>query len=235
MSYIHFIPSFYGDIRLTPEGKTALIEWWKLAPGEKTALRALAKTAQDKTWLGGYAIKPDEENGKVSLDAPLAKVKKILVKALKPGREIVSAVSFTNGKIEETTSALLAKIEEPAPKPKAGVDVAKPKQGCPEPDFAKAELRAREVLTTFLDEEQLADFERYNRFVTIGALTGHRYMVTSRHARDSLAHYRRQVYDLDEKRPFCIHDYDVPAAEEMLAIHILLSLPQHENYVRHLE
>jgi hypothetical protein len=32
-----------------------------------------------------------------------------------------------------------------------------------------------------------------------------------------------------------VHDYAVPAAEEMLAIHLMLQLPQHEPYLRHLE
>jgi hypothetical protein len=60
-------------------------------------------------------------------------------------------------------------------------------------------------------------------------------MVTSRHARDQLATYHRSLYDLDDKVPLCVHDWDVPAPEEMLAIHVLLSLPGWELYMRRLE
>jgi hypothetical protein len=86
----------------------------------------------------------------------------------------------------------------------------------------------------FLDDDQAEDFEDRNAFVSIGVETGHRYMVTSRHARDQLATWRRQLYDLDEGRPYCVHDYAVPAAEEMLALHLLLQIPGRESYLRHL-
>jgi hypothetical protein len=98
----------------------------------------------------------------------------------------------------------------------------------------KAELKARKVLEVFLDDEQLADFHEHNRFMTVG-VSGTRYMVTSRHARDELAGYHRSLYDLDQERPLCVHDYSVPAAEEMLALHLLVQLPDHEGYLRHLE
>lgn len=95
--------------------------------------------------------------------------------------------------------------------------------------------RVQEVLFAFLNDDQQNDFEHRNAFVTEGAGTGHRYIVTSRHARDQLAQTRRQLYDLDDKTPFCVHDYSVPAAEEMLALHLLLQSPEHERYLRHLE
>jgi len=44
----------------------------------------------------------------------------------------------------------------------------------------------------------------------------------------------RQLYDLEEKRALCVHDWDLPPAEEMLALHLCLSLPGQEKYVRSL-
>ena len=78
----------------------------------------------------------------------------------------------------------------------------------------------------------MVDFERHQRFVVIGADTGHRYMLTSRHARDELAHYHRTLFDLDEHIPLCVHDWQVPAAEELLSLCIHLQLPGCETYVR---
>jgi hypothetical protein len=177
-----------------------------------------------------------QSDGSFTLGADLTKVQKFLVKALKPGRQVVDFVAFKDGKIEEVKSAEdLEKLVPEAPKPDKGTSVAKPTLGCPEPRLAKADLKAREVLFEFLDDQQRSDFEKRNAFVTEGAGTGHRYMVTSRHARDQLSHTRRQLYDLDEKQPYCVHDYTVPAAEEMLALHLLLKVPEHERYLRHLD
>ena len=60
-------------------------------------------------------------------------------------------------------------------------------------------------------------------------------MVTSRQATDALAHYQRTLYDLDEDRPLCVHDWSVPPAEEMLSLHVLLALPDWERFLRHEE
>jgi hypothetical protein len=90
------------------------------------------------------------------------------------------------------------------------------------------------VLSEFTTPEQQSSFVTRQSFVTCGAGTGHLYMVTSRHARDRLAMYRRQLYDLDEQVPYSVHDYQVPAAEEMLDLHLLLQVPLGERYLRHL-
>ena len=133
--------------------------------------------------------------------------------------------------MEEVVNSIPEKKDDP---PKAVATVTKPVLSCPEPRLGRAEIKARGVLTEFLDEEQLADFLKHNRFVSVGAATGHRYMITSRHSREGLAMYGgRQLYDLDTKWPFCVHhDKMVPAAEEMLSLHLLLQLPEHELYLR---
>lgn len=38
----------------------------------------------------------------------------------------------------------------------------------------------------------------------------------------------------DEGVAYCVHDWSVPAAEEMLAIHLLLKLPGYEGELRFL-
>jgi hypothetical protein len=133
-----------------------------------------------------------------------------------------------------TPEVLPPKPAAKEPAVKAATTVAVPTQGCPEPDFVRAEIKARRVLFEFLTEEQREDFTKHNAFVSVGAMTGHHYMVTSRHARGRLEKYRRSLFDIDEDTPFCVHDWAVPAAEECLAIHLMLQLPQHEGYLRHL-
>lgn len=219
------------------------------------ALRQLEPKTRQKGWI---STDVSFVEGETKIDAPLAKVSIALAKALKVGRQVVSVVRFTDGKFEEVTEAtfdaappdgpdgpdgpdvkgvkgeivappsLVAEAEKPA----VAASVAAPVRGCPAPDFVNAELKAIEVLSNFLTPEQLDDFQRYNRFVTRGADTGHRYMVTSRHAHDELATFGRTLYDLDENQALCVHDWVVPAAEEMLSLHLLLQLPEWEKYLR---
>jgi len=201
-------------------------------------MEVLLRTALDRNWSDTTSLAEaltcaTRLDGPVEhaflLGAPMTKIRKILSAELKPGRKLIQAVTFVDGTMEEETTT------EVQAESKAGVTVAAPELGCSEPDLHAAELRAREVLFAFTTPEQQADFLRHNAFVSQGKGTEHRYMITSRHARDRLAHYRRQLFDLDENRAFCVHDYMVPAAEEMLTLHVLLQLPQWERYLRHLE
>jgi hypothetical protein len=89
----------------------------------------------------------------VELSAPISSVQSFLQKSLKPHRKQISAVTFTNGRIEQVTEATLQLIDAPAleakkeePKPKAAVTVAQPTLGCPPPDFDDVEVRANRVL-----------------------------------------------------------------------------------------
>lgn len=257
-----FLPSFYGDVRLERRGDSTLVIVEKVTLAEKQALENLSRTAIKKGW----ATDPVSPRGKTLLGAPIDKVSKLLSKLLKPGRKLVTAVRFADGKLEElqeaplpagsttptaggpyrepgqppqTTLAEPPTLSPPAlpakPEPKKAVTVAAPTRGCPAPNFPPAELRAREVLEHFLSADQIADFRRYNRFITVGGTTGYRYMVTSRHARDQLSTFQRTLYDLDNQVALCVHDWSVPAAEEMLALHILVQLPGYEGYLRYLE
>jgi hypothetical protein len=119
--------------------------------------------------------------------------------------------------------------------PKAAATVAAPVRGCPAPDFEAAELRANRVLEVFLTPEQIEDFRTTNSFLTLGADTGHRYLISSRHSPRALRRgLGRSLFDVEEQRAYCVHDWEVPAAEEMLALHLFVMLPGRERYVRHI-
>ena len=245
MPLVHYIPSFYGDVRLEKldEHSCRLITE-KVTDLEKKALELLLRQASKKGWL----ISPSGalfSSGtlKTELSAPIDKVAKQLARTLKPTRKIVTAVRFSNGQMEEivepegfptasASSVANVKPVDEKPEPVAAASVAAPVRGCPSPEFEAAEIKARGVLAAFLDPDQFADFRRHNRFVSQGAVTGHHYMITSRQAKDSLARFQRTLYDLDEDRPLCVHDWSVPAAEEMLSLHLLVRLPGWELYLR---
>ncbi len=249
-----YIPSFYGDVKLEATSETTcnLIKS-DLTQQEKTALMALGAVARKKKWIDGELTL---DSVAIPFKAPIDKVSRQLAKLLKPGRTVISAVRFHDGTMEEVREAaaqvpevrVVQEAEAPASATSAsgdeptstgkrkkaivGASVAAPVRGCPAPDFAQAEIRAARVLSAFLSPDQLADFKRFNRFISVGQVTGNRYMVTSRNARDQLAYYTRSLYDLERKVELCAHDWDVPAAEEMLALHLLLQLPGWECYLR---
>ena len=240
-----YLPTFYGDIRLESTDKGCLLILEQLTPREQAAVRALRKRALQgglvkRSWAteGSFPDVIDCEGGyssiaqyKIDLLAPIGQVQKFLAQELKPGRVLVSAVVFSGGKqIEEVVTDEKPEKKKPEKKPEAAVTVAAPTRGCPQPDFAPAHLKATRVLEAFLTPDQLEDFRTRNSFVAVGADTGHRYLVTSRHAIGD----RGQLYDLDERRPWCVHDWDVPAPEEMLGLLVHLSIPGREKYLRDL-
>jgi hypothetical protein len=233
-----YIPSFFGDIRLTSTGEsTCDVITTNLTSKEKGALTKLQLFAEKKKWI------PKETNlitnATFAFAAPIDQVAKKLAQLLKPDRSLITAVKFANGVMEElrgtsepsTTSTDDTKASSPPPEPVAAATVAAPVRGCPPPDFPQAEIRAQEVLRTFLTADQVADFETHQKFISIGHMTGNRYMVTSRFARGPLVEYTRSLYDLDRKLPICVHDWTIPPAEEMLTLHLLLQLPGWEKFL----
>jgi hypothetical protein len=246
-----YLPSFYGDIRLerVSNGETRLI-LVGLSSTEKVAVKALMAEAKrtgitKQPWasdkiLNGIDLDTTTEQS-IVLSAPISKVQKALEKPMKPGRDCLSVVRYKNGSIEQITDKTVGlmdmsapeKEEEPAKTPAAAVTVAQPTRGCPAPDFESVEIRANRVLTAFLTPDQVYDFESEQAFLQRGADTGHTYIITSRNAPDALKlRSYRSLYDLTERRAYCVHDWTVPAGEEMLCLALFVGTPGNESYVR---
>ena len=235
-----YITSFFGDIRVeTIDEKSCKVIVQEATAQEKMALELLTKTAIKKKWVPEGTV----FGVNTVVQATTRRVANLIAKSLKPTRKLVSAVKFSNGKIEEISEQTftvpdgkLSKTETGGlSEPKAATTVATPTKGCPPPDFSPAQLRARDCVMAFLSPEQREDFLRFNRFIAVGVTTGHRYMLTSRTNRDDLQRYHRTLYDLDDDKPLCVHDWDIPAEEELHALHIMTQLPGHEQFIRELE
>ena len=55
----------------------------------------------------------------------------------------------------------------------------------------------------------------------------------SRHARKALERVGPySMYDLEERSSLCVHDWEVPASEELLGIMLHLAVPRGETYMR---
>ena len=235
-----YIPSFYGDLRLERSGAGTTLSWENVTPTERKVLQSLFAHAVSKQWT--KEAEHDLSKGSLLLKSDLPRVQKFLVKALKPGRKTVDFVQFSDGKIEEIQHGELPPpsdkdLEAAAPvaAPVKAATVAKPTLGCPEPDLVKAELRARDVLFAFLNDEQREDFRTRNAFVTEGAGTGHRYIVTSRHAViSSRTRDGSSTTSMTRRRSACTTTA-CRRRRRCSRLHLLLKAPEHERYLRHLE
>ena len=118
---------------------------------------------------------------------------------------------------------------------RVAVTVAAPRIGCPTPLWPEADMRANRVLEAFLTPDQLVDYRRHGAFVAVGADTGRRYVITNRERPGMAQHFEfRSIYDVDGDRPLCVHDWDVPPPEEMLALKLCVELPGREYHIRRL-
>ncbi len=165
--------------------------------------------------------------------------------------EVAAAGYRDNAKVDDDEDEEPKKDEPKEDKPAsadepvaaAAATVKEPVIGCPMPDFPEADVRASRALEAFLSAEQISDYRKHAAFVTTGRDTGHRYMICNREAPFTV---RRKfpgspggasfsgLYDLDEQRPLCVHDWDSPPPEEMLTLHLCLSIPGYERLVRSL-
>lgn len=228
-----YLPTMYGDVKLTAQGSGTEVEWEGLSPSERQAMTELGRK---------YAVDTAADAGKVTVAKPIDKVEAVLARAMKRGRKLLTAVVFQGGRIEEVhrtadgEGAVAKAVEAAADTVKAAVTVAQPTLGCPVPEFERADVRATRVLRAFLTPKQLEDFDRTQSFLVVGGDTGHRYVLTSRQApRERLAKVGgRSVFDLDRGRAVCVHDWVVPAAEELLELKLFLELPDRERHVNSL-
>jgi len=193
----------------------------------------------------------------ITLRAPIEEVEKVLSKALNVSkRKLLSVVKFSDGTMEK----IIRRDEEPpkdekneevegenipdyakdkankerqTKEAKAAATVKKPQVGCPMPEFPEADIRASRVLEVFLNDAQIADYRKYGAFMTIGRDTGHRYIVANRETPQALKKCQgRQLFDVEENRALCVHDWSCPPPEEMLALHLCLSIPGYEQHIR---
>ncbi len=192
----------------------------------------------------------------VLLKAGISSVEEALTRAHRPGRELIKVLKLGVDLIEVRTVPELAEnpekeaaakekeagsaikekeagsaAKEKKDKKAKGTTVAQPVAGCPMPDVPQADIRAARVLEEFLTEDQIRDYRKDGAFVSRGMDTGHRYLVCSRDQPEFMrAHMSfRQLFDLDRGSPVCVHDWAVPPAEEMLALHLCLAIPGRES------
>lgn len=232
-----FIPSWNGDVRLEASSldanKTVLVAF-EPTPAEQEALIVIGKTLLEKKWIEKL-FSSEDLAGPIAIDAPLEKVGPVVVALLKPGPAVLTAVRLKNGQVEvvehrepgkATVEALEAVAEKPAT---AAATVKRPTPSCPDCYVNGANVKASEVLLSFLTKEQHATWKTDRYIVVRGGLTKHLYIIAHRNS-EIAAKNGRICFDSFDKDVLHFHDQSVPPEEEVLAA--MLCLQFREPWLR---
>ena len=241
-----YFPSWNGDIRIEehpedPKKKTRLTvvsptaaEIKKL--GEIDALvRKRGWRDEDKPMVGSFSVNWPER-AEFTLDAPVSRIGKVLLKKVKGGKQTLTAVVFEDGTQEvadgdgEAVAALVNDAEEQAEKkPEKAVSVKRPTPCCPT-CFAEDPITAAdEVLKEFLTPSEWETWVNDLAVYAYGGMSGHLYRLAHRQSPEA-AKQGKICLDLTNDEILHFHDWSVPPAEEVLAAKLILE--HREDWLR---
>lgn len=219
-----FFPAWNGDFRLVAgdDANTSKLLVMDPTPYEKKLLATFMRQARKKGWTAEPFASDDIDTRTIDLKVSLAKAGPALVKVVKPKDRTLTAVSFKNGKLEVAeTNALETLVAKAETDPEAKVvSVARPTPCCPKCE-AGAIVPARDVLLSFLNEREHADWAEHRAIIVTGGSSGHRYLLAHRHSKTA-ERLGKICYDLEEKFVLHFHATDVPPEEEILAAKLIL-------------
>jgi hypothetical protein len=234
-----FVPSWNGDFRIESDGEAASkLVLHEPTPREREIIGLLLHEAGRKKWTGPHPkTSYQAAEMTIPLAAPVDKTSKLLIKLTRPKKQTLTAVSFSDGKlsvVEGTDEKALTQISETVAdaaktetkdKPAAAASVRRPTPCCPDCEPG-AIAPASEVLLTFLDDEQHASWAQERAIVVEGNLSGHRYLLSHRHAALG-RRVGRICFDLDDQIVIHFHDRTVPPEEEVLGAKLILENREH--------
>jgi hypothetical protein len=230
-----FIPSWEGDFRLEPiDDKTTKLVIQDPTVAESELLHCFLKSCRrgGRQWIprgekiladsGPYRTNATRE---ITLHASLGKIGPVLVNALKPKDRTLTALTFKNGELQVAESMdkeAMAKLGVAAEKKdaKAAASVSRPTPCCPQCEPG-AIAPATEVLLSFLDDQEHADWANHRAIIVIGGMTGNRYVLSHRHGAVG-KRIGKICYDLDDQQVVHFFDWSVPPEEEVLAAKLIL-------------
>ena len=221
-----YVPSFAGDFRLEPqEGNRCVLIVEKPTPFEQNALTGFLKKGVKK-WLERGTIIPERwpDTVRFVIEKSLAKVGPMLVRTMKPKDRTITAVRYENGALDvASTGEDLDKLAEKAAADKTAkaiASVSRPTPSCPQ-CTVDAVGPASEVLLSFLDEKEHANWATSRAIIVRGGQTGFRYLLAHRNT-PLAARIGRICYDIDNRAVVHFHDRMVPPEEEVLAAKLIL-------------
>lgn len=224
-----FVPSWNGDFRLEPvDESTCRLTVVDPTPLERDMLRSFLAKLRESGKSKAKVV-----NKTLTIRAPLAEVAPLLVESTLPEKTTLTAVRFEDGRLRVVEGARSAELEPAvraaaAEGATAAVSVKRATPSCPECWPAEC-APATEVLYEFLDPAQRRDWERWRLVEVVGGLSGHRYLLSHRHA-PWARRWGRMCFDADDRQVVHFHDVSVPPEEEVLGA--LLVLRHREPWLR---
>ena len=232
-----YLPSWNGDMRLTADAEGSILTLTDPTPQERVLVGVFLRDAAKKGWWTGAPPPKEGEpyEGKlkdIPVRAPIAQTSKMLIGIARPKDRTLTAVKFSDGKlevIEGATSKSLEAIEasiakarkEEDPKREAkGASVKRPTPCCPQ--CAPGAIGpASEVLLSFLSPSQHEQWARERAILVEGHLSGHRYVIAHRNS-ETAQRVGRICFDVDDAKVVHFHDWSVPPEEEVLAAKLIM-------------
>jgi hypothetical protein len=219
-------PSWNGDFRLIEDAndkKASQLLIMQPTPHELQLLRGFMVVARRKKWT--TEIITDDETittRTIALAAPLDQVGPALVKIVKPKDRTLTAVSFKGGRLEVAETGMLETLVAKAANDDEAkaVSVSRPTPCCPKCEPG-AIAPARDVLLSFLNDQEHADWAEHRAIMVHGGLSGHRYLLAHRNS-PTAVRLGKICYDMDEHFVLHFHDNAVPPEEEILAAKLIL-------------
>ncbi len=242
-----YIPAWNGDWRLEPDpaapDKQTLLTIKKPTAEEKRVLIEMQKAFDEKKWLDSGPSRDRMKDPsswrttKAKILAPLADIGPIIASIVKPGSNVLTAIRFTDGRIESCSTSEPAKPGEKSkpseeskalakkPDAAAAATVKRPTPCCPScyEDPREVNKPATETLLAFLNEEEHESWAKHRYIVVRGGITGHRYLLAHRNS-EIAQRNTRMGFDLDDNSVMHWHDWTVPAEEEVLASMLILKM-----------
>ncbi len=245
---IVYLPSWNGDFRLEADGDNSTrLVLEEPTDHERVIIGKFLVDAHKKKWCSDKDIPAPGAPYRGSAPTKILNVKvedasKLLIRLSRPKDRTLTAVKFANGAVETITSTKkealdkIGKTVEEARKKEdkengkeaKAASVKRPTPSCPNclPGAIKP---ATEVLLSFLNDEQHADWAEKRAIVVEGGYSGHRYLLAHRHS-DTGQKIGRMCFDLDDQGVVHFHDWSVPPEEEVLAAKLILE--HREDWLR---
>jgi hypothetical protein len=231
-----YLPSWNGDMRLTEGPDGSRLTLTDPTPQELVMAGEFLRVASKKGWWEGVPPEKGEPYCGQAKDfpirAPIAKASKLLIGISRPKDRTLTAVKFSDGKmevVEGATSKSLKIIEDTIARAKEketkaeeakAASVKRPTPCCPQ-CLPGAIGPASEVLLSFLTPGQHEQWARERAILVEGHLSGHRYVIAHRHS-EAAQKVGRICFDIDDGRVVHFHDWSVPPEEEVLAAKLIM-------------
>lgn len=192
-----------------PDAKPVTIRW---AKDDDPSVEEARKAFGDLTSRGYTAYKVDEKGEKRG--EPVRTFR----------RDAVAYILVVEPEKQPEKPAE-AKKDEDKGKAEAAVSTKRATPCCPQ-CLPGAIQPASEVLLTFLDEQQHRDWARHRTIEVEGGTTGHRYLISHRHAKNG-QRWGRICWDADDRDVLHFHDSSVPPEEEVLGAMLVMEHREH--------